>query len=139
MRRLLTVLFYGLVAACAPTWAEFHTGNKVKAGLEDWEKKSYGFEANYNAGYVIGVFDAYYRVRVCSPENVTVGQVTSVVLKYMQEHPDVLHLSGDVVVLRALLNSWPCETQSNPPASKTAPRPRSPSKGGKSGREESPF
>jgi hypothetical protein len=134
MSRPVAVVLYTLIAVCTQAHAEFRTGNDIKAGLEAWERQNYSFEATYAAGYVIGAFDTSSSVNVCAPANITVGQVTALVLKYMQEHPEILHFSGDIVVNRALSNAWPCKRPSSSPAPKATPRPAN-----KAQREVSPF
>src|SRR5690348_4561154 len=98
MTRYCAFLIYGLIAVSPQAWAEFQSGNQLKAGLEHFEKGDGTVDGTYAAGYVIGVFDQLSSVRVCSPRSVTAGQVTDVVLKFMRQHPELLHFSGDSVV-----------------------------------------
>jgi hypothetical protein len=114
-----------LLIAPQMTWAEFYRASKIKDGLEKWEAPGTP-GGSFEAGYVIGVFDVISGVNVCAPNGVTVGQVTAVVLKYMRENPQSLHLFGDAVIRTALINTWPCTpvAPSAPARPKPAPAPR---------------
>ncbi|MBA2410547.1 MAG: hypothetical protein H0V62_12575 [Gammaproteobacteria bacterium] len=46
---------------------------------------------------------------ICLPAGVTNGQLTLVLLNYMQDHPDVLHWGADLVTMNALLAAFSCD------------------------------
>jgi hypothetical protein len=67
------------------------------------------FEAyrdGYCRGLISGVADA--SPRVCPNGQVTHGQQVRIVLKYLQDHPEELHLLNSVLVEQALAKSFPC-------------------------------
>lgn len=45
----------------------------------------------------------------CVPSGVTVGQVKDVFVKFLAENPKSRHLSGDVLVMAALIQAYPCK------------------------------
>jgi hypothetical protein len=57
-------------------------------------------------GLVEGVSDA--SSKVCRKEEVTNGQELRVVLKYLQDHPEELHLRNSALVEKALVKAFPC-------------------------------
>ncbi len=46
--------------------------------------------------------------RSCPPSGVTVGQLSRVVVAYLNEHPADLHLRDTVLVLRTMRDAFPC-------------------------------
>ena len=104
-----------LVAVCGSVQAEFFSGNDLKARLEDWEltNSSDYRGASLGAGYVVGVHDALSAIAVCSPTQVTVGQITAVTLKFMRANPEVLNLTADRVIAKSLRGTWPCSSNSS--------------------------
>jgi hypothetical protein len=45
----------------------------------------------------------------CLPTNVTMGQVARVVVKYLENDPQHLHLGSGALVLSALIEAYPCK------------------------------
>lgn len=79
------------------------TGNQLKqdAGSQGAYSKGY-FE-----GYVLGVLESA-KDHLCIPERVEMGQALEAIEKYLNEHPEELHLPASSLVLRAVQASWPC-------------------------------
>lgn len=74
-----------------------------------------GSDPTYCMGYIAGVVDAIRGVPLpddmpthCLPPNVTLGQLRQVVVKYLEDHPEKLHYSGDAIILAALAEAFPC-------------------------------
>lgn len=125
-------------------FAEFFSGNKLKGLLEKWERSSPGIDGAIGAGYVVGVYDSRDGDYICPPSNasITVGQVTAMVLKYMNENPDKLHKTGDFLTVLALMKAWPCaprQQSSSPDTSSPPPSPQAPKPRPKPKEESSPF
>lgn len=77
--------------------------------MDDRNHKENAFEAyreGYCDGLVYGISNA--SPRVCPDKEVTNGQSVRVVLKYLQDHPEELHLDNAVLVERALALAFPC-------------------------------
>lgn len=68
-------------------------------------------------GYLNGIADLHDILVIlgdklplwCPPENVTVGQAEMVVIKYLKEHPEDLHLVAGSQVANAFMSAFPCK------------------------------
>lgn len=61
-------------------------------------------------GYVRGVLDATRdTLNICPSDDITASQVNLVVKKYLSEHPERLHLRGDMLIHEALNKAFPCK------------------------------
>lgn len=87
--------------------AEFKDGNKLLAELS-------GNTSDYihGIGYVMGVYDTTQGITHCPPANVTAGQVTDMVKRYMEVNPDIRHNTADRIIGVVLRRSWPCANNS---------------------------
>jgi hypothetical protein len=47
-------------------------------------------------------------IRFCPPKGVTRNQTTAVVLKYLEAHPERLHMDFKMLASEALHEAWPC-------------------------------
>jgi hypothetical protein len=72
-------------------------------------------------GYLMGVNDmrmlsqtSPHLIAYCIPKGVRMGQVKSVVMKYLQEHPKELHSPSVALVNKALEEAFPCKAQPAP-------------------------
>jgi hypothetical protein len=72
-------------------------------------------QTNKCESYILGFWDAdaMHRVRgnptlKCMPDGVTLGQGLLVVLKYLQDHPEKLHLDQAVLTTQAFEKAFPC-------------------------------
>ncbi len=63
--------------------------------------------------YVLGLTEGFYlgggKSCVPSGEGVTNGQLGLVVFKYLDAHPEELHLHSGLLVVRALKKAFPCK------------------------------
>lgn len=70
------------------------------------------FKAIMCSGYVDAATDATLlpnvRTNICFPSGVEKRQTYAVVLKYLRDHPEQLHLNGVALVYRALESAFPC-------------------------------
>lgn len=64
--------------------------------------------AGFLDGYTFGAVGG--RPIACFPEDVIVGQVARIVVKWMKDHPEKLNDPAPVCVLAALFISFPCKT-----------------------------
>jgi len=113
----------GVVAAVA-VWGEaraetsaFINGNE----LHEYCNSPRGTERyGLCVGYIVGVSDALasgttnlpvliFGWRACIPKNVTIGQVTDVVTKWLREHPQDRHYLATGIVAEALAKAFPCK------------------------------
>lgn len=65
--------------------------------------------------YVSGVLDGYQlgesSIKICSPDEATMGELALVVLKHLNDHPEKLHNPPRYLILEALNNAFPCKTE----------------------------
>ena len=97
----------------AQSQASFNDGRTL---LRECESDS---AAMYNAcaGYIIGIHD-YQDALIfsslldepyfCAPDSAKISQLVKVVTKYLNEHPEKLHLAAGGLVAAALQEPFPC-------------------------------
>jgi Rap1a immunity proteins len=116
MRTAIALVLVFLVGAPVPGEPGVMDGNKLKEGLDNFEKMSRHTATNEEVfahlgaqGYVAGVADSYEVLGVvCVPSKVTLGQLQDVVLKYLDAHPEGRHNIAASLVLKALTEAFPC-------------------------------
>ena len=74
-------------------------------------------ESNTCDGYILGILD-FQEALVgwsildepifCTPDSALSGQLIKVVIKYLNEHPEKLHLAASSSVANALYDAFPC-------------------------------
>jgi hypothetical protein len=68
------------------------------------------FEAGYCLGLISGVNDLLAVMKkACAPRNVTKGQMTRVVVKFIDDQPQLQHGSFTALVIGALMKTFPCK------------------------------
>lgn len=73
------------------------------------------------SGYIEGAIDAYNMVRsglgydtkypegnICIPADAAASRKVHILIKFMEEHPEQLHLDGSELVIDAFLKAFPC-------------------------------
>ena len=55
-----------------------------------------------------GAEHTYQRITGCSSDGVTMGQVKLIFLKYVDEHPEELHLPASFILSKSLVAAFPC-------------------------------
>jgi hypothetical protein len=66
-----------------------------------------GWRSGVCNGLVTGIM--YASPTVCHDPDVTLGQAMRVLEKYLQDHPEKLHLSGSALTDEALTQAFPCK------------------------------
>jgi len=109
MKRLLlcAVLVVGM-AGPAGAVRIFKTGNNLLAVCQDDAKQLVCY------GYVQGIADTLGANpiagwRACLATNVTVGQVTDIVVAWLKANPQARHLAAHSLVAQALEEAFPCK------------------------------
>jgi len=108
---LLLSLFTGAQALHAQT-----TGNKLREQCAAASRS----EMSINAGLCIGFINGFWEVAkmlplsakinlACWPDGVTPNQIAKIVVKYLDEHPERLHLPAAQLVYDATYAVFPCE------------------------------
>lgn len=95
-----------------PGWADFLSGNKLLEFCESDTPAEFG----QCLGYIASASDTHatwvdwgdMTRQMCIPPHATGGQLYQVVLKFLKEHPETLHLAAGSLVLIALGEAFPC-------------------------------
>jgi len=112
---LMIVLLFSFNQAAALV---FLTGSKLLEKCEAHLSETGNIaKGNVCVGFVAGIVDAHDTFTGwdkmsplwCPPDNMGTGQLTRVVTKHLQEHPQDLHLSAGSLVANALILAFPCE------------------------------
>ena len=102
------LLILGACCLSLHAHAEYKDGNQLHSQMQE----KYASMDWFNAiGYVTGVADTLTGITVCGPSGgsgIPAQQVYDIVKQYLQDHPGTRHLSGDVLVGRALSRVFPC-------------------------------
>ena len=130
MKKLSVVLF--LSVAISVTAQTPHDGNhllkecrQMIRGLEGESQNSFQrMESATCLGYIAGFLDAHewvISVRqvqpfYCLPENgIEEGQAARIIVKWMTDHPNKLHLYDAEIMLRTLGDAFPCKNEEPSP------------------------
>lgn len=111
----------GLLAAsialsnASPAHGAFVDGNALYAECTATkDDATYFSKASRCMGYVLGVYDdmmfvlqAQYGKGDCTPNRITAGQITDIVIKYIRDNPQERHFSGALLVRVALFEAFP--------------------------------
>ena len=75
-------------------------------------------ESKWKQGICIGQIQAFYLLafsdhlapkgKYCPPDGVTIDQARLVVIKYIEDRPEQLHLPFFLLAIDALRKAWPC-------------------------------
>lgn len=103
MRKLIVALATTLALSAH---AEFVTGNHLLQTL----KKDSALNRAVAMGYIVGIADAAEGTVSCLPPSVTIPQVINLVEQWMENNPQLLHNTGDRIVVAVLGQAWPCGT-----------------------------
>lgn len=96
-----------LLIMLSPTFAfanGFVGGNKL------YKSCSSGNENAACSAYIVGAFDVASAMKVvCPPDDVTIGQVTDIVKRYLKEHPENRHYNASSIVVSVMQKTFPCK------------------------------
>jgi len=104
------LLFPGIVAA---QWLD---GNNLLRVCETSGK--FEFHPGVCSGYLMGALDLEEALAnngllkeplFCMPEDVDISQLTDIVMKYLNEHPESRHESAGKLEINALQEAFPCK------------------------------
>jgi hypothetical protein len=110
MVRIIAVAFVATLVS--PAIAEQDT-NSAGWLADSCASTDTGFRNGACAGYVAGVADTLTVLeRICPPDGVTHGQMRKVVLKYLNDRPQLHHRYAITLVEAALNIAFPCKAQS---------------------------
>lgn len=99
-----------LAATSQAAQAQFVEGNALAEVLRKSKHTTHAnYYEGYYYGYVLGVADAFIDHLWCPPGEVTQGQITTVVEKYLQANPQNWHMPAASLVLNGLNQAFPCK------------------------------
>ena len=97
----MKTLAISLALFCGSVQAQFLDGNKLlQVHTSDRPSAIY---------YVMGVHDGLSNITICSPLNITGGQITDMVMQFINTTPAIRHQGADAIVSHVLSNMWPCK------------------------------
>ena len=102
-----------LVGASAPDGPSFNTGNEIYATCtstaQDDFYACYGYITGFLGGADAAMLAGGGKLTICLPPKVTNGQLHDVLVKWLQDHPDLRHLDGAVLTMTAFHTAFPCK------------------------------
>ena len=106
MKRLICTCIAVILLAAVPATAI--DGNILKHYADADDKLSSSYGSGLFVGYVLGVKEETLS-KLCIPEGVIHGQSLDVIKKYLNDHPEELHLPASDLVLKVIQTAWPCK------------------------------
>ena len=110
MKRIATVLFLAAVLIpISSANAQFATGNQLLAHCQDEEDAE---RQAYCYGYSQGVADFFGPLHQqpggtqCPPAGVNGDQIREVMIRYLEQNPEHLHLTGAVLAMLSITSTW---------------------------------
>jgi len=106
------VAFFIILLFSSLASAQLINGNTLFERMVEYDKNERGdpdfdqFGCIFYMGYVEGIYDLMVD-SFNDPKNVTVGQILSIVGKYLKDNPEKRHLPASFLVMDALRNAFP--------------------------------
>ena len=100
MNRLIYICAAVILLSAIPVMAL--TGEQLK---QDADSPG-GYSKGYFDGYVLGVLELT-KDRLCIAERVEMWQTLDVIKKYLNDHPEEVHLPASDLTLKATQTAWP--------------------------------
>jgi hypothetical protein len=91
-----------------PAQAQMFDGNKLLDIFKKAETASNQIDWGMSRCYVAGVYDANTGVTFCTPSSITLGQMSDMTQKYLENNPAVRHLPAEAIIIYFLGKTWPC-------------------------------
>jgi Rap1a immunity proteins len=107
MRRTIAMLLFAL-PLLAQSNSE-HDAYGLRQNLLDRQGRLSVTGWSWNSGYVVGVAEAQNNEAFCIPGLIRSAELNEVVIKYINEHPTVLHKDRVLAVALALADAYPCK------------------------------
>jgi len=116
MRTLVAVmaLVVAMVTVTGEAQSQFVDGSHLNEWRKEYKKPLEQSDKDHSAsglfmGYVAGICDGFNGQRFCTATGVTAAQVSDIVAKYLEEHPEIRHKAGYLLVTEALKKAFPCK------------------------------
>jgi len=98
--KIASALLFSLASSTAFAFMNYYTGQGI-----------IGMPELVRMGYIAGVVDSNYgrhELETCIPKGATIGQLTSVVDRYLRAHPESWHLTGESIARFAIQEAFHC-------------------------------
>jgi hypothetical protein len=105
MKRLVCICAAIALLGAAPAMGGM-TGNELKEYADSGEKGDLSTKG-FVLGYIMGVIQTT-DIPMCIPKGVTNYQVQAVVVKFLKDNPEQLHMPANLLTLAAVTKAWPC-------------------------------
>lgn len=115
--KILPLIVAASTVLSAPAWAEsdveimsFFNGNNLLEMCTGSRAMCTGYVAGVSdlASVQNLIKDSKLTQGICQPPEVTTGQITDIVIKYLQETPAERHGAASILVVLALTKAFPC-------------------------------
>jgi hypothetical protein len=109
----MRALICAAMLALAVRTAEAQTGNEMYQGCRLLSRHELpktitdALNAGFCAGLITAINDSHSLV--CPPEGTNATQSAAVLMRFMDEHPEIRHEDLYVIVALALQDAWPCK------------------------------
>jgi hypothetical protein len=96
-------------------YGSFTDGNRLVEDMKEYKLWSNGKkDVDYGKvmgfmGYISGASDSVSDILICYPQNVTLGQVNAIVIKYIENNPDRWNQNASYLVTNPLMKIFPCK------------------------------
>jgi hypothetical protein len=122
-RRKMKAIFrtFATIAALATNAAAAenadHSANYFLPSCKNFINGDFG-KAPFDQGHCVGLIEGIsvfanqlptWSWRACVPDDVTVHQVTTVVVRWLEARPQLWHRNFKALALQALSETWPCK------------------------------
>jgi hypothetical protein len=95
-----------------------HSANYFLPSCRDFINENCGkfpFKQGHCVGLIEGIatFSAdlpKFSFRTCPPDDASLKQLTTVVVRWIEQRPQLWHLNFKALALQALSEAWPCKT-----------------------------
>jgi Rap1a immunity proteins len=119
----MKAIFWALVIATAltakPAAADDHSANYYLPSCRDFINERFAREP-FLQGECVGIIEglavmasdlapSFVVSRSCVPDDATLAQLTTVVVRWLDQHPEIWHKDFRPLVLLALHDAWPCK------------------------------
>lgn len=110
------VALVGLLASGAAMAAD---GNDLIKWCQEVNSDNAATKSSFGSGYCMGTMSTVntlvnyinsgLSVEMCPPPEITNEQMARIVVKYLQQNPEVLHLDATALTVSALRTAYPCK------------------------------
>ena len=94
-------------------------GNDLIKWCQDINSDTSVAKSSFGSGYCMGTMSTVYTlanyinsgvsIKMCPPSTMTNEQMARIVVKYLQQNPEVLHLDAATLTFSALRTAYPCK------------------------------